>query len=168
MDIRVAGFLDNSLVNGEGIRSVLFVSGCNHKCVGCHNESMQDFNYGEDVSKEEILSRIKNNVPIIKGVTFSGGEPFEKAKKLTELARDVKNLGLNIWCYTGYTFEEILAGKDEDKINLLKSIDVLIDGKFDMNLTEKAPKYAGSRNQRIIDVKSSIMQEKVITKQNVK
>ncbi|WP_138204403.1 anaerobic ribonucleoside-triphosphate reductase activating protein [Haloimpatiens lingqiaonensis] len=164
MNIRVAGFLDNSLVNGEGIRSVLFVSGCNHKCVGCHNEVMQDFNYGEDVSKEEILSRIKNNVPIIKGVTFSGGEPFEKAKALTELARSIKELELNIWCYTGYTFEEIFEGKDEDKINLLKSIDVLIDGKFDINLTEDAPKYAGSKNQRIIDVKASLMQKKVILK----
>lgn len=167
MNIKVAGFLDNSLVNGEGIRSVLFVSGCNHHCSGCHNEVMQDFNYGETVDTKEILDRIKNNMPIIKGVTFSGGEPFEQPKALVELTQKIKELNLDIWCYTGYTFENIKESKDEDKLNLLKNIQVLIDGKFESHLVDNSPKYAGSSNQRIINVKESLEKGKVIQFENL-
>ncbi|MBP1743494.1 MAG: nrdG [Firmicutes bacterium] len=148
--LQVAGFLDNSLVNGEGLRSVLFVSGCRHKCPGCHNAAMQDFSYGDTVSLKEILGRIESNVPLIKGVTFSGGDPFEHAETLSELADSIKAMGLNIWCYSGYTYEEIVRSNDESKINLLNKIDVLVDGRFDSAQKEGAPKYAGSRNQRII------------------
>ena len=162
MMMRVAGFLDNSLVNGTGIRSVVFVSGCNHNCDGCHNKEMQDYNYGDEVEVDEIFERIKKNVPLISGVTFSGGEPFDSAKGLGILADKIKSLGLNLWCYTGYTYEEILDSNDEDKISLLSKVDVLVDGKFDKNLTENSPKYAGSSNQRIIDVKKSIEESKIV------
>ena len=148
--LRVAGFLDNSLVNGEGLRSVLFVSGCKHKCPGCHNATMQDFDYGDSVSLKEILGRIENNVPLIKGVTFSGGDPFEHAEVLGELAEKIKDMGLNIWCYSGYTYEEILNSNDKSKISLLNKVDVLVDGRFDASKKEGAPKYAGSSNQRIL------------------
>lgn len=148
--LRVAGFLDNSLVNGDGLRSVLFVSGCNHKCKGCHNECMQDFNYGDSISLDEILQRIKNNVPLIKGVTFSGGDPFEQAAGLSALAEGIKELGLNIWCYSGYTYDEILKSNDQNKLELLKRIDVLVDGRYVEHLKEGAKKYTGSRNQNII------------------
>ena len=150
--LRVAGFLDNSLVNGEGLRSVLFVSGCRHKCPGCHNATMQDFDYGDSVSLKEILGRIENNIPLIKGVTFSGGDPFEHAEVLSELAEEIKGMGLNIWCYSGYTYEEILNSNDKSKISLLNEVDVLVDGRFDASKKEGAPKYAGSSNQRILQL----------------
>ncbi|KYH34134.1 pyruvate formate-lyase 1-activating enzyme [Clostridium tepidiprofundi DSM 19306] len=160
--MRIAGFLDNSLVNGVGIRSVVFVSGCNHNCDGCHNKEMQDYNYGDEVEIDDVFERIKSNVPLISGVTFSGGEPFDSAKELAILADKVKSIGLNLWCYTGYTYEEILHSDDEAKIILLNKVDVLVDGKFDKNLTEDAPKYVGSSNQRIIDVEKSMYEKRVV------
>ncbi|PJI07864.1 MULTISPECIES: anaerobic ribonucleoside-triphosphate reductase activating protein [Clostridium] len=153
MNLRVAGFLDNSMVNGEGMRSVLFLSGCRRRCPGCQNEAMQDFKYGEDISVMEVLERIKDNMPIIKGVTFSGGDPLEQAENLIELSKEIKKLGLNIWSYTGYTHEQILEESDPNKLELLKYIDVLVDGEFKQDLMENAPKYAGSSNQRVIRLK---------------
>lgn len=163
MNLRVAGFLDNTMVNGKGIRSVLFLSGCQHNCKECHNKDMQNFNYGEDVDIEDILNRIKSNIPLIKGVTFSGGEPLEQSRELSLLAEKIKKENLDIWCYTGYTFEEIL--KCDNKKELLKYIDVLVDGKFKMELKEGAQKYTGSRNQRIINVKETFRQNRIIEKE---
>ncbi|CAG7838908.1 ribonucleoside-triphosphate reductase activating protein [Clostridium novyi B str. ATCC 27606] len=160
MKLRVAGFLDNTMVNGKGIRSTLFLSGCHHNCNECQNKHMQDFHYGEDIDIKDILSRIESNIPLIKGVTFSGGEPLEQSIPLTFLAKKIKEQNLDIWCYTGYTFEEVLNNKD--KKELLKYIDVLVDGKFEKKLIDGAKKYTGSRNQRIIDVKESIRKNKVI------
>lgn len=150
MKLQVSGFLDNSLVNGEGLRSVLFVSGCPHNCRGCHNQEMQNYSYGESVDISKILDRIKNNIPIITGVTFSGGEPFEQAHALCEIAQSIKALGLNLWCYTGYTLEQIKNSDDIYKQKLLEYIDVLVDGPFIEELKENAPKFAGSSNQRVI------------------
>ena len=162
MKLQIGGFLENSLVNGDGIRSVIFVSGCNHNCVSCQNEFMQDFNYGEDVSIDDIVKRIKKNMPIIKGVTFSGGEPFESAQALSKLSETFKSLGLNIWCYSGYTYNEIINSGDIDKLTFLNFIDVLIDGKFDEALVESASKYTGSSNQRIIDVEKSVLENQIV------
>ncbi|WP_027623611.1 anaerobic ribonucleoside-triphosphate reductase activating protein [Clostridium lundense] len=162
-ELQVAGFLDNSLVNGQGLRSVLFVSGCHHNCKGCHNKAMQDFSYGEKVNIEEIFFRIKRNIPIIRGVTFSGGEPFEQAGALWKLAELVKEEGLNIWCYTGYTFEYILNNiNNEGWKELINTIDVLVDGRFEEDNVIKDLKYMGSSNQRTIDVKESLKNNKVI------
>ena len=162
--LQVAGFLDNSLTNGEGLRSVVFVSGCYHKCIGCHNESMQDFNYGEKILIEEVFQRVKSNIPVIKGVTFSGGEPLEQAHALSKLASDIKKLGLNIWCYTGFTFEEIINNISNNKqwMQLLNEIDILVDGKFEESKKDSRLKYKGSSNQRIIDVKRSLEKSKVV------
>jgi len=162
MKLRVAGFLDNTTVNGEGLRSAVFLSGCNHNCEGCHNKPMQDFNYGEDIDIKDIIDRIQSNMPLIRGVTFSGGEPFEQADKLSILAKDIKDMGLSLWSYTGYTFEEIINSGDKYKLKLLKMLDVLIDGRFEKDLAQGAHKYTGSRNQRIINVKESVAAKKVI------
>jgi anaerobic ribonucleoside-triphosphate reductase activating protein len=162
MKLQIGGFLDNSLVNGDGIRAVVFVSGCIHNCENCQNEFMQDFNYGDTTSIHDIVQKIKNNMPIIKGVTFSGGEPFESAVALSKLSEEIRDLGLNIWCYSGYTFEEIIHIGDSDKLKLLRLIDVLIDGKFDETLKIGASKYTGSSNQRIIDVQKSIIENQII------
>ncbi|MGY0374128.1 anaerobic ribonucleoside-triphosphate reductase activating protein [Clostridium sp. JNZ J1-5] len=161
MKLKVAGFLDNTMVNGKGLRSALFLSGCNHNCDGCHNKEMQSFQYGDEVEIKEILNRIKSNVPLIKGVTFSGGEPFEQAQELSILARFIKNEGLNIWCYTGYTLEEIVESGDTCKLDLLSHIDILVDGKFEKNLVEGALKYTGSSNQRIIKLKDVIKYKEI-------
>lgn len=162
--LQIAGFLDNSLTNGEGLRAVVFVSGCNHRCSGCHNEIMQDFAYGDKVLMEKVLQRIENNIPVIKGVTFSGGEPFEQAEALSQLASSIKKLGLNIWCYTGFTFEEIInnISNNNQWIELLYKIDVLVDGRFEESRKDSKLKYKGSSNQRIIDVKRSLEKSEVI------
>ncbi|WP_423243355.1 anaerobic ribonucleoside-triphosphate reductase activating protein [Clostridium rectalis] len=162
--LQIAGFLDNSLVNGSGLRSVVFVAGCRHNCKGCHNLAMQDFKYGDNVNIKDVFFRIKKNIPLIKGVTFSGGEPFEQANGLKNLATMIKGEKLNIWCYTGYTFEYILKNlkANDGWEGLLYSIDVLVDGRFDINKMKDAIKYTGSSNQRIIDVKESIKKNKVI------
>lgn len=162
MELRVAGFLDNTMVNGEGLRSTVFLSGCNHSCEGCHNKAMQDFHYGEKIEIDKIMEKIQTNVPLIRGVTFSGGEPFEQADALSLLAKDIKKRNINIWCYTGYTFEEIINSSDSAKLELLEYVDVLIDGKFEKDLTEGALKYTGSRNQRIIDIKKSLHLKKAV------
>ncbi len=162
MKLQIGGFLDNSLVNGDGIRSVIFVCGCMHNCESCQNQFMQDFNYGDSISIQDIVEKIKKNMPIIKGVTFSGGEPFESALALSKLSEKVRDLGLNIWCYSGYTFEEIMNCGDNDKLRLLRTIDVLIDGKFDETLKLGASKYTGSSNQRIIDAQKSISENQII------
>lgn len=160
--LQIGGFLENSLVNGDGIRAIIFVTGCKHNCNSCQNEFMQDFNYGDSVSVYDMLQRIKKCMPIIKGVTFSGGEPFESAAALSQLSEGIRGLGLNIWCYSGYTYEEIAYSGDSDKLRLLKLIDVLIDGKFHEELMTGASRYTGSSNQRIIDIRKSILGNEII------
>lgn len=162
MKLQIAGFLENSLVNGSGIRAAVFVSGCRHNCDGCHNKEMQNYDYGDAVEIDEVYERIMKNVPLIKGVTFSGGEPFDSAKGLSILADKILDAGLNLWCYSGYTYEEILNSDDEFKISLLNKIDVLVDGKYKKELNENALRYTGSSNQRIIDVQKSIKEGKII------
>ncbi|GAA0744041.1 anaerobic ribonucleoside-triphosphate reductase activating protein [Clostridium oceanicum] len=162
--LQVAGFLDNSLVNGKGLRSVLFVSGCYHNCKNCQNKEMQSIYYGDKVNVDDVLNRIKNNLPLIKGVTFSGGEPFEQAENLALLGGKLKKLNLDLWCYSGYTFEYIKDNMHNKKgwKDLIQSIDVLIDGKYEEKNNIKGLKYRGSSNQRIIDVKETLEKGKVV------
>lgn len=156
--LQVAGFLDNSNVNGLGLRSVLFLSGCNHNCPGCHNGDMQSPDYGESLCQDEILTRIKDNMPIIKGVTISGGEPFMQAEALLPLLKEIKELSLTTWVYTGYTYDELLA--NESFKLLLAWIDVLVEGPFVQNLLTHDLPYIGSSNQRILELsKGSITKE---------
>lgn len=147
MNLQVAGFLDHSTVNGSGFRSVLFVSGCHHACPGCHNQAMQDFSYGESLSIMTLLERIKKNKPLLEGVTFSGGEPFEQCEVLSELAKLIKQEGLDLWCYSGYTYEQLKA--DSNKHCLLNLIDVLVDGPFIQSKANSELKFRGSSNQHI-------------------
>lgn len=164
--LQVAGFLDNSLVNGEGLRTVIFLSGCKHNCEGCHNKELQDYNCGKEMTIDEIIDRIKKSMPLIKGVTFSGGDPLEQSQNLIELAKEIKKLGLNIWCYTGYVYEDIMESQDKYSKELIKNIDVLVDGLFEKDLMENAPKYAGSSNQRIIDVAKSLKEAAIFEIKN--
>lgn len=136
--------IKESIVDGEGLRYVIFVQGCPHHCKGCHNPQTWRTDIGNAITIESLLDDIKSN-PLLDGVTFSGGEPMLQSEELTKLAKEIKKLGLNIWCYTGFTYEQI----KESKKDFLKYIDVLVDGKFIEEL-KCLGEYYGSSNQRII------------------
>lgn len=148
--LRISGIEEESIVDGPGIRFVVFTQGCKHNCKECHNPGTHSFHGGTDMDIDYIVEKIKEN-PLLKGVTLSGGEPFEQPKACMELARRVKKLGLDIFCYTGYTIEEIQ--KDETKKELLLEVDTLVDGRFILDKKDPLLKFRGSQNQRIINIK---------------
>ncbi|WP_332524908.1 anaerobic ribonucleoside-triphosphate reductase activating protein [Terrisporobacter sp.] len=161
--IRLSGIAYESLVNGPGMRRVFFSQGCKHGCLGCFNKDTHDFCGGEDRDMDELIKDVLEN-PIIKGVTFSGGDPFERAEEFAYMAKAFIKGGLNIWSFTGYTFEYILENMDlrSGWRSLLENLDVLVDGRFDESKTQDGLKYRGSTNQRIIDVKESLKKGKII------
>ncbi len=161
--IRIAGTVNDSIVDGPGIRFTVFTQGCPHRCEGCHNPQTHDFNGGEDVTLESLLDKIKGN-PLLDGVTYSGGEPFCQARQLYELGLEVKKLGMDIVTYTGYTFEYLTEHSDEENCyeKLLSVTDVLVDGRFELDKRDILLKFRGSSNQRLIDVPKSLKAEKVI------
>ena len=163
-NIRLSGIAYESLVNGPGMRRVFFAQGCKHKCKNCFNPDTHDFNGGEEKDIDELIENTISN-PILRGVTFSGGDPWEQADKFAYMARAFKEKGLSIWSYTGYTYEYILENKDKRLgwNNLLSNIDVLVDGRFEEDKIQDGLKFRGSTNQRIIDVKESIRLNRVIT-----
>ena len=163
-DIRLSGIAYESLVNGPGIRRVFFSQGCKHNCKGCFNPDTHYFNGGENRNMDELIESVLDN-PMIKGVTFSGGDPLEQAEKFAYMAKAFKNNNLNIWCYTGYTYEYIREHKDENNgwNELLNNIDVLVDGKFEEENMQEGLKFRGSTNQRIIDIKESLNHGKIVT-----
>lgn len=158
MQIRLASDLQtDSIVDGEGIRTVIWTQGCPHNCPGCHNPSTHSFSSGAlvdvDFIKQEIL-----NIEDQTGVTFSGGDPMCQPEACASIAAFCHELGLNVWCYTGYTYEELILLSKTKKsiIDFLNQIDVLVDGKFIMKEKSLDAIFRGSKNQRIIDVKSSL------------
>lgn len=153
MKIRLAGIIENSINNGEGIRKVIFAQGCKHHCKGCFNPSTHDFNGGYECDTDKIIERINNDY-MIDGVTFSGGDPFEQAEAFAEIAKNI-NPKLNIWCYTGYTLQEIIdkANEKPEWVDLLTHIDVLVDGKFEEDKKDRNLKFKGSSNQNIIQLR---------------
>ena len=158
MEIRLAADLQSdSIVDGPGIRTVIWTQGCPHSCSGCHNPSTHSFDDGELVDVSDVLDRIDDLV-FQDGITFSGGDPMCQADACFEIAKYARNKGLNIWCYTGYTFEQLLImGRAKKSIlNFLNNIDVLVDGKFMMEFKSLECQYRGSTNQRLIDVKRSL------------
>ncbi|MBN1057062.1 anaerobic ribonucleoside-triphosphate reductase activating protein [Clostridium botulinum] len=161
--IRLSGIVYESLVNGPGIRRVFFSQGCNHNCKGCFNPDTHDFNGGEERNIDELIEDVLCN-PMIKGITFSGGDPFERADEFSYMAKIFKENNKNIWCYTGYTFEYINDNLERNKgwKDLINNLDVLVDGKFEEDKKEDGLKFKGSSNQRIIDVKESLKSNKVV------
>lgn len=149
--LRISGIIEESIVDGPGIRFTVFTQGCPHACKGCHNPGTHDFEGGTEISMEEIISRFKEN-PLLAGITFSGGEPFCQPESLYELGIKIKALNKNILIYTGYTMEELEEmGKENPAISSLLSItDILIDGPFVEELKDLELQYKGSSNQRII------------------
>ena len=163
--MNIAGFYDESISNGLGWRAVLFVSGCPHHCPGCHNKEAQDFNYGEEFNEEEILKRIKEN-SILNGITISGGEPLckENIPGVLKFIKDVKEIRpeFNVWCYSGYTLDQLIDRNDEETNKCLNEIDVLVDGRFVEEKKDPTLKFRGSSNQRILDLKPSLQTHKFI------
>ena len=154
MEIRIAGTVSESIVDGPGFRYTVFVQGCPHGCAGCHNPQTHDFNAGKLVDTEELFEECIED-PLNKGVTFSGGEPFLQAAALYELGKRFKERGMSLWCYSGWTFEE-LQKQGEDVQKLLSIVDVLVDGKFIEERRTLSLQFRGSDNQRLIDVRKSI------------
>lgn len=148
--IRIAGIEEESIVDGPGIRLVIFTQGCKHNCIDCHNPETHSFQGGDLIDISQIIQMIKEN-PLLDGITLSGGEPFEQAYECSLLAKKVRGLGLNIVTYSGYTFEELL--KAEKFRSLLLETDLLVDGRFEINKKSTLLPFRGSTNQRIIDVK---------------
>lgn len=163
MEIRLFGLANDSIVDGPGIRFAIFTQGCFHNCEGCHNPNSHDVNGGYTENCDKILEQIKEN-SLLDGVTFSGGEPFLQAKQLTYIAQEVKELGLNTMAYTGYTFEELMAGANEENgwKELLEELDLLVDGRFVLSQRSIDLNFKGSANQRILDVKASLEQNKAV------
>ena len=154
---------EDSIVDGEGIRSVIWFQGCNHKCYLCQNPETWDFEGGTVVSIEKIKERIRS-LEFQQGVTFSGGDPLYQLDAFIELAKEVHKCKMDVWVYTGYTYEELieLSKNDNKYIKALKEIDVLVDGPFINKLKSFDVKFRGSKNQRIIDVPSSLKENKII------
>lgn len=157
-ELRLSGVMRESIVDGPGIRMVIFTQGCPHHCVGCHNPETHDFNGGYISKPENIIKAMEQN-PLLQGITFSGGEPFAQADALAQLGEEIKKRGLHIMTYTGYTFEEIMkeiSGGNEEWKSLLSVTDILVDGRFVLAKRSLNLLFRGSKNQRLIDVKKSI------------
>jgi len=161
--VRIAGLVQDSIVDGPGLRFSVFAQGCDFDCEGCHNPNTIDFNGGYEMSVEEIVSEMLSN-PLTDGLTLSGGEPLKQVADCLHLAIAAKTRGLNVWTYSGYTFEELLewAKSDREIHDLLESIDILVDGHFVLAERTLSMKWRGSKNQRIIDVQASLKNGEVV------
>ena len=154
MNIRIAGTVNDSIVDGPGYRYTIFAQGCPHHCPGCHNPQSHDFEGGRTVDTETILRQVREN-PLLDGITLSGGEPFCQPEACRALAEAARDLGLSVWCYTGYTWEKLMQEADPARLALLDAVDVLVDGPFILAQKSLELKFCGSRNQRLIDVKKT-------------
>jgi len=162
-ELRIAGTIKESIVDGPGIRYVVFAQGCNHNCPGCHNNHTHDFNGGVLTTVKALVEDIKKN-PLLDGVTLSGGDPFEQSEAFAELAKEVKALGLSVMTYTGYTYEKLIEEKIVHKGwgALLRATDILVDGRFEEKCKNLLLPFRGSENQRIIDIHQSIKEDRVV------
>lgn len=164
MKIRLATpvIMEDSIVDGEGIRAVIWTQGCAHKCPGCHNPETHSFDDGFLLDTSEVKEQI-DALEGQDGVTFSGGDPLYQVEACLELAKYIKTKKMNVWCYTGYTYETLLdlAKGSPLIIEFLKTIDVLVDGPFILEQKSLDCPFRGSTNQRIIDTKESLKKKKV-------
>lgn len=161
--MRIAGFLENSVVDGPGQRFVIKIQGCPHNCLGCYNPDSQDLCFGHEASIEEILNKLDSS-PNVNRVTISGGEPFAQALECARLVIEIKHRHPEsiVWLYSGYTYEEILQNSNYLWTLLLDVVDVLVDGKYDYTQKTKDHRFIKSSNQRIIDVRLSKQAGKVV------
>lgn len=161
MRISLSGVTGDSIVDGPGIRLTIFTQGCPHHCPGCHNPQTHDPNGGSWGDTEDILQAAAEN-PLLDGITLSGGDPFMQPVPCLALAEGAHRLGLNVWTYTGYTWEALWEENDPEKLALLNETDVLVDGPFLLAERSLELRYKGSKNQRTIDVKKSLETGEVV------
>ena len=159
--IKIAGIVEESIVDGPGIRFVIFTQGCPHKCIGCHNPQTHDFNMGRYENIDKLAQKIDEN-PLLSGITLSGGEPFLQPLELVKLIEKIKNKNLNVITYTGFTYEQLIQSKNKNVLEFLNKTDILIDGKFDESKKDDNLLFRGSSNQRAIDVKLSLKNNKIV------
>ena len=155
--LRVIDIVPGTSVDGPGLRTSIYFSGCHHRCEGCHNPQSWDMNAGKEMSVDEIMSVIDENGF---NVTFSGGDPIYQSEALLPLAQAIRQRGYGIWCYTGFRYEELLEMPYASR--LLPYIDVVVDSPFDLKLRDISLRFRGSSNQRLIDVRRSNAESKII------
>lgn len=154
--VRIAGVTTESVVDGPGVRSTIFFQGCPHACPGCHNPETWRSDGGKEFSPIELIQLLDLN-PLVTGVTFSGGEPFQQAPVAAALGNRLRKLGLNIWVYTGFTWEFLMVNLDRPGYKeLLELAEVLIDGPFIREQRDLSLLFRGSANQRLIKVAESL------------
>ena len=167
--MKVAAITTSDIANGPGIRCTIWVSGCNHKCPGCHNSELQDYNFGKHtLLSDEVYEKVSKelNKPYISGITLSGGDPldqpFENLNNLLDFTKVISNQFTNktIWIYSGGIYEDLI--KYDVIKDILLNCDVLVDGLFDINKRDITLPFRGSSNQRIIDLKQTFEKNKVI------
>ena len=155
MEIRLAGLEPESIVDGPGYRFTVFVQGCPHNCPGCHNPQTHDFSGGHLADTDDVIAHLGKN-PLVRGLTLSGGEPMMQPEPLYLIAKAAKERGMNVWCYTGFTLEELLRENRADRMRLLSAVDVLVDGPFRSHERSLDLLYRGSKNQRLIDMPATL------------
>ena len=164
MKIRLAADLQiDSIVDGLGVRTVIWTQGCKHKCKGCHNPETWSFDDGALIDINYLKKKM-DKLEGQNGITFSGGDPFYQPAECACLAKHAHKLGLNVWAYTGFTYEQLLSlgKKDENIMDFLKEVDVLVDGPFMIDKKSFDVRFRGSSNQRLIDVKKSMAEGQTI------
>ena len=167
MKLRIASpVICDSIVDGPGLRMVIWTQGCKHNCKGCHNPQTHSLTKGYEVDTKEIINKMAS-LKLQQGITLSGGEPFLQPAPLVEIAKEAKNMNLDVWSYTGFKFEELIDRKNPlyfENVELLKYIDVLVDGRFELDKRDISLLFRGSSNQRIIDVKKSLKYKTAVLK----
>lgn len=162
---KIADYKPFNFVDGEGVRNSLYVSGCLFACEGCFNKAVQNFNYGTPFTNELLEQIIADLKPdYVQGLTLLGGEPFLNTQVCLTVVKKVREIyghKKDIWSWTGYTYEELLQ-ETPDKLALLEEVDILVDGRFELSKKNLLLQFRGSSNQRIIDVKASKKQGKVV------
>ena len=159
--MRIYGLVQDSIVDGPGFRFVCFVQGCPHGCPGCHNPESHDPRGGREMAVEEVERQMLSN-PLTDGLTLSGGEPFLQAADCLALARSAHAHQLNVWGYTGFTWEDLLEQGTPEQKALLRELDVLVDGPFLLEERTLSLPWRGSRNQRLIDVPASLAAGEIV------
>lgn len=160
MKIRLANpLITDSIVDGVGLRTTIFVQGCKRACPGCHNPQTWDLNGGFETDTKDIIEQLKK-VRLQDGITLSGGEPFLQAEPLAEIAQFAHTLGMNVWTFTGFCYEELSGGKKEWR-DLLKQIDILVDGPFILAKRSVELPFKGSTNQRTLRLKNGKVVEQI-------
>ena len=167
MKLRIASpVICDSIVDGPGLRMVIWTQGCIHHCYKCHNPQTHKLDGGVIVDTDCIIEEVKK-LKLHRGITLSGGEPFLQPAPLAEIAKQAKNMNLDVWSYTGFKFEELIDRRNPlyfENLELLKYVDVLVDGKFELDKRDISLLFRGSANQRIIDVKKSLKYRTAVLK----